>query len=85
MRPYSSGSVRTFGQSMYELGYPFWFVVARVLKDTLAGPDRLQPMYMLHGYMEYLFRHKPKLDVASFVAKYQTQRIRKLAAKSLPG
>lgn len=85
MRPYSSGSVRTFGQSMYELGYPFWFVVARVLKDTIAGPDRLQPLYMLHGYMEYLFRHKPKLDVASFVAKYQTQRIRKLAAKSLPG
>jgi hypothetical protein len=70
---------------MYELGYPFWFVVMRVLKDTVAGPDRLQPLHMLRGYLEYLFNQKPRLDIADFVAEYQTQRIRNLIAKSLSG
>jgi len=85
LRPYSSGSIRTFGQSMYELGYPFWFVVARVLKDSVSGSDRLQRVHMLRGYLEYLFKHKPRLDIADFVAEYQTQRIRDLIAKSLFG
>jgi len=81
LRPYSSSSVWTFGQSMYELGYPFWFVFGRFVKNVLFEPNKLRQFHMFRGFLEYKLERKPKLDVANFVANYQRQRIKKLIEK----
>lgn len=81
LKPYSSSSVWTFGQSMYELGYPLWFVFARFLKNVLFEPNKLQQFTMLGGFLEFKLKRKHKLDIADFVARYQKQRIRRLLSK----
>jgi len=81
LKPYSSASIWTFGQSMYELGYPLWFVFARFVKNVLFEPNKIQQFHMLNGFLEYKLKRKPKLDVADFVARYQKQRIKRLIRK----
>jgi glycosyltransferase involved in cell wall biosynthesis len=81
LRPYGSSSVWTFGQSMYELGYPFWFVLARTAKNIVFESNKLQQLTMIAGFLEFKFRRKPKLDVAGFVARSQTYRLKKLFGK----
>ncbi len=78
LKPYSSSSVWTFGQSMYELGYPLWFVLARVAKNFLFEPHKFQQLHMLGGFLEYRLKNKAKLDVGDFVRQYQKQRVRNL-------
>lgn len=81
LRPYGSSSVWTFGQSMYELGYPFWFVLARTTKNMVFESSRLQQLTMIAGFLEFKLRRRAKLDVADFVAKSQTYRLKRLLGK----
>jgi len=81
LKPYSSSSVWTFGQSMYELGYPLWFVLGRFLKNILFEPNKLQQFTMLGGYVEYWLERRRRLDIADFVSMYQNHRIRRLISK----
>ena len=81
LRPYGTSSVWTFGQSMHELGYPFWFVLARTAKNIVFESNKLQQLTMIAGFLEFKFRRKPKLDVADFVARSQTYRLKKLLRK----
>jgi hypothetical protein len=81
LRPYGSGSVWTFGQSMYELGYPFWFVFARFVKNVLLGPNRVKQLTMLGGFLEFKLKRKPRLDIADFVARQQIDRIRRILTR----
>jgi len=81
LRPYGSSSVWTFGQSMYELGYPFWFVLVRCAKNIVLEPNRLRQLTMLGGFLEFKLKRKPKLDVADFVARSQIHRLKKLLGK----
>jgi glycosyltransferase involved in cell wall biosynthesis len=83
LKPYSSGSVWTFGHSMYELGYPFWFVLGRCAKNIVFESHKLQQLQMLRGYVEYMIKRKPRLDVAAFVSRYQKQRVRNFFARLL--
>ncbi len=83
LKPYSSGSVWTFGHSMYELGYPFWFVVGRCIKNVVFGSHKLQQLHMFRGYIEYMINGYPRLDVAPFVGRYEKQRVRTLFARKL--
>jgi len=78
LRPYGSSSVWTFGQSMYELGYPFWFILVRLAKNIMTEPNKLQQLTMLGGFLEFKLKRKPKLDISDFVGRSQVQRIRKI-------
>jgi glycosyltransferase involved in cell wall biosynthesis len=83
LKPYSSYSVWTFGQSMYELGYPFWFVLGRFAKNSIFESNKMQQLSMIGGFVEYRLERKPRLDVADFVTKYQKQRIQSLVRRLL--
>jgi len=83
LKPYSSGSVWTFGHSMYELGYPFWFVLGRCVKNVIFGSHKLQQLQMFRGYVQYMIKGDPRLDVAPFVSRYERQRVRSLFARVL--
>jgi len=85
LKAYSSYSVWTFGQSMYELGYPLWFVLVRVAKNFLFEPHKLQQLHMLGGFLEYGLKRRPKLDVGDFVGRYQKQRIMNLLVNIVLG
>jgi glycosyltransferase involved in cell wall biosynthesis len=77
-RHYGVYSIRTFGQSMYTLGYPTVFVVARFLKDLLYGDysSRFHSFYLLLGYVEFSVTGQKRLvDVVEFVRKTQTERL----------
>lgn len=78
LRSYGSTTLWAFGQGMYELGYPFWFVLARLVKNMVFGPNRLQQFTMLGGFIEFWLNQKPKLDIADFVVRSQVDRIRRL-------
>lgn len=81
LRSYGSSTLWAFGQGMYELGYPFWFVLARLVKNMVFGPNRFQQFTMLGGFIEFKLKRKPKLDVADFVVKIQVDRIRRLVVR----
>lgn len=83
LKPYSSGSVWTFGHSMYELGYPFWFVLGRCAKNVVFGSHKLQQLHMLRGYVQYWVTGRPRLDIAVFVSKYQKKRVREFFGRLL--
>jgi glycosyltransferase involved in cell wall biosynthesis len=78
LRPYDSSSVWTFGQSMYELGYPFWFVLARTAKNIVLESNKLQQLTMPAGFLEFKLKRKSKLDIAEFVSRSQVHRIRRI-------
>lgn len=81
MRSYGSSTLWAFGQGMYELGYPFWFVLARLVKNIVFEPNRLQQLTMLGGFIEFKLKRKTKLDIADFVVKNQIDRIRRLIVR----
>jgi len=81
LRSYGSSTLWAFGQGMYELGYPFWFVLARVVKNIVFEPNKLQQLTMLGGFIEFKLKRKHKLDVADFVVKNQIDRIRRLVVR----
>lgn len=83
LKPYSSGSVRMFGHGMYELGYPFLFVIGRFAKSVLFERRKLQQLQMIRGYLEYKFRRIPRSDIAAFVSRYQKQRVRRFVSRLL--
>jgi glycosyltransferase involved in cell wall biosynthesis len=83
LKPYSSGSIWTFGHSMYELGYPFLFVLGRFAKNVLFEPHKLQQFHMLRGYLQYKITGRPRLDIADFVGRYQKQRVREFVTRLL--
>jgi glycosyltransferase involved in cell wall biosynthesis len=77
-RSYGVYSIRTFGQSMYTLGYPALFVIARFLKDFFFSEysSRFHSFYLLLGYVEfYVTGQKRLVDVVGFVRKTQTERL----------
>jgi len=77
-RSYGVYSIRTFGQSMYTLGYPALFVIARFLKDFFFSEysSRFHSFYLLLGYAEfYVTGQKRLVDVVGFVRKTQTERL----------
>lgn len=81
LRSYGSSTLWAFGQGMYELGYPFWFVLARLVKNIVFEPNRLQQLTMLGGFIEFKLKRKTKLDIADFVVKNQIDRIRRLIVR----
>lgn len=78
LRSYGSSTLWAFGQGMYELGYPFWFVLARLVKNIVFEPNKLQQLTMLGGFIEFELKRKPKLDISEFVVKIQIDRTRRL-------
>jgi glycosyltransferase involved in cell wall biosynthesis len=77
-RRYGVYSIRTFGQSMYTLGYPALYVLARFLKDFVYSDysSRFHCFYLLLGYVEFhLTGQKRLVDVEGFVKKTQTERL----------
>jgi hypothetical protein len=66
---------------MYELGYPFWFVLARTTKNIVWEPNKLQQLTMLGGFLGFKFGRKTKLDIADFVARRQVDRIKRIVGK----
>jgi glycosyltransferase involved in cell wall biosynthesis len=87
-RHYGVYSIRTFGQSMYTLGYPAVFVMARFLKDLLYGDysSRFHSFYLLLGYVEFSVTGQKRLvDVVEFVRKTQTDRLVNFLRRSLLG
>jgi len=87
-RHYGVYSIRTFGQSMYTLGYPAVFVMARFLKDFLYGDysSRFHSFYLLLGYVEFSVTGQKRLDdVVEFVRKTQINRLVNFLRRSLLG
>jgi len=87
-RQYGVYSIRTFGQSMYALGYPAVFVMARFLKGLLYGDysSRFHSFYLLLGYVEFSLTGQKRLgDVVEFVRKTQTGRLVSFLRRSLFG
>jgi glycosyltransferase involved in cell wall biosynthesis len=77
-RQYGTYSIRTFGHSMYVLGYPLLFAVARSAKDFLlkAYSSRFHSLYLLLGYAEFCITRQRQLDdVKSFVQSVQKARL----------
>lgn len=77
-RHYGVYSIRTFGQSMYTLGYPALFVIARFLKDSLYSDysSRFHSLYLILGYVEFWITGQKQLDdVKSFVGSAQKARL----------
>ena len=77
-RHYGVYSIRTFGQSMYTLGYPALFVIARFLKDLLYSEysSRFHSLYLILGYVEFCITRQRQLsDVKSFVGSVQKARL----------
>lgn len=87
-RHYGTYSIRTFGQSMYVLGYPTLFVVMRSVKDFLLNGygRRSHSFYLLLGYAEFcLTRQKQLVDVKKFVRQTQNERLVKFLKRYLTG
>ncbi len=87
-RHYGTYSIRTFGQSMYALGYPSLFVVARFVKDFLLNDygGRFRSFYLLLGYVEFcLTRQKQLVDVKELVKQTQIERLVKFLKRNLSG
>lgn len=85
-RHYGTYSIRTFGQSMYTLGYPPLFVLARFAKDFLlkAYSSRFHSFYLLLGYVEFcLLRQKQLDDVKQFVKQTQNDRLLNFLRRNL--
>ncbi|MEM2530342.1 MAG: glycosyltransferase family A protein [Candidatus Bathyarchaeia archaeon] len=89
-RPYGRGSLWASGRGLYELGYPFSFVLARSLKTLLIGDyplaSRWHILYTPLGYLEMWLKGRPRIDdpdLMEFVREVHRGRLRRFPMKLL--
>ncbi len=75
----------SFGQSSYQIGRPFIYVIFKFAKKTVVERDPLLGLSILLGYLEYLFRGTPQLDIAQSVNLKTRQRIARAVSRRIGG
>ena len=76
LRPYSEGSIRTFGHGSYTLGNPLWWTMLRVFRDIVSKNKKPRnAMQILFGHVEFMIKRKPKVSIADWNRKQKNKRI----------